>query len=114
MNVFKMFLRSSKVWQTCFKDVLCFWKTFVIFVLPLVFLPLPLLGEDDKFKVAYVVVIMASFWVLEVLPLPVTALLPVVMFPLMGIMSTSDVTANYLTETSMNFFASMYVINKHN
>ena len=108
-----MSLRSSEMRQTCFKDVLSFWKTFVIFVLPLVSLPLPILGGDDKFKVAYVVVIMASFWVLEVLPLPVTALLPVVMFPLMGIMSTSDVTANYLTATSMNFFASTYVINQH-
>ena len=97
---------TNSLTQTLFKDVLVFWKTVTIFVLPLVFLPLPLLGSDDKFKVAYVAIIMATFWILEVLPLPVTALLPVVMFPLMGIMSTSDVTVNYMTETSMNFFAS--------
>ena len=90
-----------------FKEVLVFWKTIVIFILPMALLPLPLLGDDDKLKVTYVTIIMASFWVLEVLPLAVTALLPVVLFPLMGIMSTGDVALNYMTQTSMNFFASM-------
>ena len=90
-----------------FKDVFVFWKTIVIFILPMALLPLPLLGDDDKLKVTYVTIIMASFWVLEVLPLAVTALLPVVLFPLMGIMSTGDVALNYMTQTSMNFFASM-------
>ena len=96
-----------------FKDVLVFWKTIVIFILPMALLPLPLLGDDDKLKVTYVTIIMASFWVLEVLPLAVTALLPVVLFPLMGIMSTSDVALNYMTQTSMNFFASRSIPNKY-
>ena len=91
-----------------FQDVLVFWKTIAIIVIPLALLPLLLFDtSDDKYKVAYVAIIMASFWILELLPLAVTALLPVALFPIMGVMSTSDVTENYMTETGMNFFASM-------
>ncbi|KAG4075773.1 hypothetical protein HA402_003599 [Bradysia odoriphaga] len=46
---------------------------------------------------------MAVFWMLEVLPLAVTALLPVVLFPFFGIQSTGTVAANYMRETAMMF-----------
>jgi len=39
---------------------------------------------------------MATFWVVEVMPVAVTALLPVVMFPWLGIMETKHVCRNYL------------------
>jgi len=39
---------------------------------------------------------MATFWMTEVMPLAVTAMLPVVIFPWLGIMDTKDVCRNYL------------------
>lgn len=41
---------------------------------------------------AYVIVLMAVYWCTEVLPLAVTALLPVLLFPLFGIMRSKDVS----------------------
>lgn len=35
---------------------------------------------------------MATFWVTEVIPLPMTAMLPAVLFPMFGIMKASDVS----------------------
>ncbi|GAB4373150.1 MAG: SLC13 family permease [Calditrichia bacterium] len=42
-----------------------------------------------------IAMLMAVWWMTEALPLGVTALLPLVMYPLLGIMKTSDVSGNY-------------------
>lgn len=44
---------------------------------------------------------MAIFWMTEAIPLAATALLPVVLFPLFGIMDTGKVCTAYMKETNM-------------
>ena len=39
---------------------------------------------------------MAVFWILELLPLPITSLLPLVLLPLAGVASTDQVATLYL------------------
>ena len=39
---------------------------------------------------------MAVYWIFELLPLPVTSLLPLVLLPLAGVASTDEVARNYL------------------
>ena len=45
-------------------------------------------ATGEEMKCAYVVMIMAVYWVTEALPLEGTSLIPTVGFPLLGIMST--------------------------
>lgn len=40
---------------------------------------------------AYSIILMALFWCTEALPLAVTALFPIVLYPMMGIMDASEV-----------------------
>ena len=40
--------------------------------------------------------VMALYWILELLPLPVTSLLPLVLLPLAGVASTDEVARLYL------------------
>ena len=47
-------------------------------------IPLLSLQEQKAFKCAYVMLIMATFWVTEALPLAITSLLPVTLLPLLG------------------------------
>ncbi len=57
----------------------------LVLALLALFLPLPPgLGEDGR-RVAIVAALMAIWWTTEVLPLPVTALVPIAVFPLAGI-----------------------------
>ena len=44
---------------------------------------------------AAVAILMAVWWITEAIPIPATALLPVALFPLMGIMSGKQVAAAY-------------------
>ena len=46
---------------------------------------------------------MAVYWVTECIPLPVTALLPIVLLPILKIMSTDDVCVTYFKESNMMF-----------
>lgn len=42
-------------------------------------------------KCGYAIILMALYWCTECIPLAATALLPVILFPLMGIMEASEV-----------------------
>ncbi|MEQ2209194.1 hypothetical protein XENOCAPTIV_026444 [Xenoophorus captivus] len=68
---------------------------------PLVLLPLAL--STPEAACAYVITLMAVYWCTEVLPLAVTALLPTVLFPALGIMESKDVCMQYLKDTNMLF-----------
>jgi di/tricarboxylate transporter len=52
-------------------------------------------------RCAYVVILMAVFWLTEALPIGVTSLLPVLFFPTMGIMPSGNVTIGYFKVTSV-------------
>ncbi|CAG5129842.1 unnamed protein product, partial [Candidula unifasciata] len=50
---------------------------------------------------------MAVYWITESLPIAVTSLLPVVLFPFLEIMSSGEVAAEYLNDTSMLFIGGL-------
>ena len=58
-------------------------------------------------RCAFVILVMAVYWVTECIPLPVTALLPIVLFPLLKIMSTDDVCITYFKESNMMFIGTL-------
>ncbi len=43
----------------------------------------------------FVLLLMAIFWVTEVIPLSMTAMLPAIFFPMFGIMTSSDVSYSF-------------------
>ncbi|BFZ19037.1 hypothetical protein BsWGS_22076 [Bradybaena similaris] len=50
---------------------------------------------------------MAVYWITESLPIGVTSLLPVVLFPLLEVMSSGDVAAEYFNDTCMLFLGGL-------
>ncbi|XP_050409833.2 Na(+)/citrate cotransporter [Patella vulgata] len=78
-------------------------------LVPLVVLPLPVLHPNDVSRCAYCVIVIALFWMTEIIPLAVTSLLPVILFPLWGLMSVKDVCSSYVKDTLMLFLGSLIV-----
>ena len=66
----------------------------ILFVVLLV-LPQPADMPANSMQVAAVAVLMATYWMSEAIPIPATALMPIVLFPILGVMDTSKVTLAY-------------------
>jgi len=104
------------------------WKVFVIVLTPLIFAPLPILWTvkvhtssytytmvyswDSRksflmhfqaARAAYAIAIIAVYWVTEVVPIAATALLPLILFPALGVLSAEQTAINYLRDNNMLF-----------
>lgn len=75
-------------------------QTTGLFLGPLLFstlllAPVPNGLSDAGMAVAAVAALMAVWWVSEAVPIPATALLPIALFPFLGVMKTQQVTGAY-------------------
>uniref|UniRef100_A0A4W6EAZ9 Solute carrier family 13 member 3 n=1 Tax=Lates calcarifer TaxID=8187 RepID=A0A4W6EAZ9_LATCA len=95
----KISVVSKKLW--------CVHKQLVVLLTPLVFLPLLFTLPEKEGKCLYVVVLMATFWCTEALPLAVTAMLPVCLFPTLGILPSKKVCPQYFLETNFLFLSGL-------
>lgn len=71
-----------------------FWLGLALFALLLV-LPAPVGLSPAGWRVAAVSILMATWWMTEALPLAGTALIPFLVFPLIGTGSANEVAADY-------------------
>ena len=55
------------------------------------------------------IAIIAAYWVTEALPLAVTALLPLVLFPAIGVLSAKETAITYLNDTTMLYVGGLMV-----
>ena len=89
-------------------------KTLTFIVAPLLFLYIILFTnlEPSKPQVTYtmaVAILMAIWWVAEVVPLAVTSLLPIILFPIFGIMNGKTVSATYFNHVIFLFIGGFII-----
>lgn len=82
-----------KNWLQLHKKGLALASGIILLLLCLIINPFSL--SDSSNLVLSVAVLMISWWVLDALPLPVVALMPLVLFPLLNISSLKKVAASY-------------------
>ncbi|KAM4038305.1 solute carrier family 13 member 4 [Anomaloglossus baeobatrachus] len=77
-------------------------KNLVLVIsIPLLLLPLPLLHPSSESSCAYVLIVTAVYWVSEAVPLGAAALVPAFLFPLFGVLKSSEVAAEYVKNTTL-------------
>jgi len=60
-------------------------------------------GRPEITRMAAVALLMAGWWITEAVPIPVTALVPVALFPLLGLLSGQATAALYFNDTIFLF-----------
>lgn len=93
-----------------FVDKLQLWSKHVFLSAPLVLLPFVIALGNKPALCAYVMAWMAFYWVTELLPLPVTSLMPVVLFPLLDILPVEETTHFYFNDLGTVIFGSLLVV----
>uniref|UniRef100_A0A8C6D2L6 Solute carrier family 13 member 1 n=1 Tax=Moschus moschiferus TaxID=68415 RepID=A0A8C6D2L6_MOSMO len=81
-----------------FSYILVYRRFLLVVFTLLILLPLPLILRSKEAECAYILFVVAIFWLTEALPLSVTALLPGLMFPLFGIMPSKEVASAYFKD----------------
>ncbi|KFP09421.1 Solute carrier family 13 member 4 [Egretta garzetta] len=83
------------------KEVLRSRNLLLVVLIPLLLLPLPLLYPSSEASCAYVLIVTAVYWVSEAVPLGAAALVPAFLYPLFGVMKSSEVAAEYFKNTTL-------------
>uniref|UniRef100_A0A7N4NV13 Solute carrier family 13 member 3 n=1 Tax=Sarcophilus harrisii TaxID=9305 RepID=A0A7N4NV13_SARHA len=63
--------------------------------------------KTQEGKCLFVILLMALYWCTEALPLSVTALLPIILFPFLGILPSSKVCPQYFLDTNFLFLSGL-------
>ncbi|XP_075745943.1 Na(+)/citrate cotransporter-like isoform X2 [Rhipicephalus microplus] len=85
------------------------WRFISIFATPMFLVPLAFVIGGKAGWCAFVVIWMAIYWVTEVIPLAITSLMPLVLFPLLGILSSQRVASFYLNDIGIILVCAMMV-----
>ncbi|XP_040450986.1 solute carrier family 13 member 4 [Falco naumanni] len=83
------------------KEILRSRNLLLVVLIPLLLLPLPLLYPSSEASCAYVLIVTAVYWVSEAVPLGAGALVPAFLYPLFGVMKSSEVAAEYFKNTTL-------------
>lgn len=79
----------------------------MLLLVPLALLPILFALPPKEGRCLYVILLMAVYWCTEALPLSVTALLPIILFPFMGILPSSKVCPQYFLDTNFLFLSGL-------
>ncbi|BCR05714.1 di- and tricarboxylate transporter [Desulfuromonas versatilis] len=80
----------------------------LLFVLMLL-IPTPAGMEPSAQRMAAVALLMATWWMCESIPIPATSLLPIALFPMLGIMHTKKATAPYASHLIFLFMGGFII-----
>ncbi|PJC59598.1 MAG: sodium:dicarboxylate symporter, partial [Flavobacteriales bacterium CG_4_9_14_0_2_um_filter_35_242] len=91
MNFYQLLKDAKRINKAVFitTPLLFFYIVFFVDIAP---------GKPVITYTFAVAVLMALWWITEVVPLAVTSLLPIVLFPVFGVMTGKDVASNYIND----------------
>uniref|UniRef100_A0A182PTK9 Citrate transporter-like domain-containing protein n=1 Tax=Anopheles epiroticus TaxID=199890 RepID=A0A182PTK9_9DIPT len=86
-----------------------YWRSMVVIFAPMLAALVFLIDTSPAYRCMFVVLTMSMYWVTEALPLPVTSMLPIVLFPVLGVLETDRTCMMYMKETMLMFIGGIII-----
>nr|XP_054934439.1 protein I'm not dead yet-like [Dermacentor andersoni] len=83
------------------------WKRVLMVAIPILLLPLLSLEDQMKSHCAYVVGVVGLYWIVEPIPLGATSLIPIVLLPMLGVLTTERTCQLYINDTNIMFVGTL-------
>ncbi|XP_064276984.1 solute carrier family 13 member 4 isoform X2 [Passer domesticus] len=93
--------KATRSSMAVMKEILRSRNLLLVVLIPLLLLPLPLIYPSSEASCAYVLIVTAVYWVSEAVPLGAAALVPAFLYPLFGVMKSSEVASEYFKNTTL-------------
>ncbi len=84
------------------------WVGLLVFI-GVLLSPLPAGMSPEAKKVAAVTLLMAIWWISEAVPIASTALVPLILFPVLGVMKSAKVAVNYANHNIFLFMGGLFI-----
>ncbi|EUB58910.1 Solute carrier family 13 member [Echinococcus granulosus] len=89
--------------------LLTYRKLLFTILYPIILSPILIVNPSSEAKGAYTLLLMAGYWITESISIYVTAMLPLLMGPLMGIIASKAASAAYMRNASMLFIQGAFL-----
>lgn len=77
------------------------WHGLALILLPLILLPIALVERSRAMRCLYMIVLMVSFWITNVIPYAVTAMFPIFLLPLLDIQDSEIIGKCYFSNITV-------------
>ena len=76
-------------------------KPLLVILLPIFLAPIPIVLRSSEARYAYCLMVIAIFWILELMPINAVSFLPMVLMPILGIAEPKKIAPQYLPDNNM-------------
>ncbi|GAA50774.1 solute carrier family 13 member 3 [Clonorchis sinensis] len=94
---------TRKIWA----GVMAYRTLVFIVIYPVILVAVPLLNPGEPGRAAYILLLMAGYWLTEVIPIYVTALFPVFLAPVLGLIPSSKICPAYMKVSHLDPFTNV-------
>ncbi|BHF74678.1 Solute carrier 13 [Sparganum proliferum] len=91
----------------CLTIVSFYFRYAFIIAYPIILSPILIRNSGTESKAAYILLLMSGFWITGFIPLYVTALFPLILAPLMGLVPSAVIAKEYASSSTFLFLGGM-------
>ena len=103
-------LHRDRFVEMLVKEQLKTWRnTIIVISTPILLLPLLICFHSDASRCGYVILLLVIYWITEAIPQLVTSLLPLILFPIAGVLKANQVAPNYFRASYFSTLDGTYV-----